>query len=345
MTVTARIGSASRICRLRPDAGELVAGWLELHRAVADASTVPAPAPCPVDLVGSLRFAPPETTAVDWVAVDRGGSVTGWLRLQAPVDAGEPPEPMAVAALVVHPRARGRGVANQLVGWCFAEAGRCGVTEVRGSFRAPSDDDWPASVRQLMEDAGGEVTGYGRNLLLELPDDGGSLPEPPLPAGFRLLAWGSAIPDEYVVAASALEVGAGRAPLPDVQACADPSAQQTAYLRRFEVMRLGRGRRAVQTGVLDPDGQLVGFSSLSMTREEPTMALQGMTVVHQQVRGLGLGRTLKLANLRRAQCDEPRLRRIVTGNDRANGPMLAVNEALGFRVVDSEIFWRVRLAR
>jgi RimJ/RimL family protein N-acetyltransferase len=159
------------------------------------------------------------------------------------------------------------------------------------------------------------------------------------PSGYSLLRWGTVLPEAWVGQASMLEMSSGD--------CAWDEATETpapgSYLRQFEVMRQGRGRRAYQTGLLAPDGRLAGFSSISMTTSNPAEALQGMTVVQRNHRGAGLGLVLKSANLQHALDSEPGLRVVDTTNDDTNIHMIAVNRKLGYRPIEFRAFWKLEL--
>jgi RimJ/RimL family protein N-acetyltransferase len=173
-----------------------------------------------------------------------------------------------------------------------------------------------------------------------------------VPAGYRLVTWGTTTPQEYALAVSALELSLGAAPDTTLEAAlaAAEQAEQPehavadSYARRFERMRVGRGRRAYHTGVLHPaSGRLVGYTSISKTTGNPQHALQGMTVVHTSHRGHGLGRVIKLANLDLARRGEPALRMIETANAADNAAMIAVNAAMGFRPAAHWIGWTASL--
>jgi RimJ/RimL family protein N-acetyltransferase len=43
---------------------------------------------------------------------------------------------------------------------------------------------------------------------------------------------------------------------------------------------------------------------------------------------------MKIANLRLLQAERPEISRVITYNAEVNGPMIAVNETLGFRAVE-----------
>ncbi len=48
--------------------------------------------------------------------------------------------------------------------------------------------------------------------------------------------------------------------------------------------------------------------------------------------------------LERIRDDRPEAQRIRTGNARTNAPMLAINDALGFKVVGARTEWQVDLS-
>lgn len=308
------------------DAAEIVAGWLTLLAESADRSGN-TPPPCPVDMVGSLRFAPPDTELED-VVVRRDGRVVGALRLALP--AGAPV--IRVDQLLVHPVARRQGIGRALVAHAVGRLAEHGRTSLTATLSAPVPggpvvDETPSAFAAAVGalSVAGEGTGLHQWLDLAEHDplaDG----VPAVPPGYRLVTWGTVTPDEYAVAVSSLEQSLGGGPeLPDEEI-------ETSYARRFEKMRIGRGRRAYHTGVVhEASGKLAGYTSISKTTGNPEHALQGMTVVHATHRGHGLGRVIKLTNLDQARRAEPALRLLETANAAHNTPMIELNAAIGFR--------------
>ena len=67
--------------------------------------------------------------------------------------------------------------------------------------------------------------------------------------------------------------------------------------------------------------------------DEPNLYQWG-TLVRRDHRGHRLGMAVKLANLRAIQRDHPERTIVTTTNSAANGPMVAINEQLGFTPVD-----------
>lgn len=329
--------TAATVQPLDADDESTVHQWLDLMAAAAGDNPA-LPPPCPTDMVGSLRFPPPDTVLQEWV-LRRDGRVAGALRLALPAGAST----VRVDQLLVHPDLRRQGIGTALHGHALhqaAEHGRRGLTatlvEPLGSAAAE-----PGPVR-FATAVGATRLAEGRGLhqVLDLADhDPLAAGLPAVPPGYELVYWGTITPDEYALAVSALELSLGGAAAGTV--VDDQQAEVGAsYARRFETMRVGRGRRAYHTGVVhQASGRLVGYTSISKTTGNPEYALQGMTVVHTAHRGHGLGLVVKLANLRHALDGEPALRVLETTNAADNAAMIAVNAAMGFRPVDRWVMW------
>ncbi|MFE0254441.1 GNAT family N-acetyltransferase [Streptomyces sp. NPDC059010] len=319
---------------LSADDDETAGQWLDLL-AESSGDVPHAAPPCNVDMIGSLRHAPPATALDDWVA-RADGKVVGALRLVLPEGA-----PAArVDQLLVHPRLRRRGIGRALHAHALELAGKHGrstlsATLTEGLPDGPPLGAGPAAFAAAMGAVRADVPG-GLHQWLDLGRhnplaDG----VPAAPPGYWLVTWGTVTPDEYALQVSALELSLGDAP-------ADAAQQEvrTSYARQFEKMRVGRGRRAHHTGVVhEASGQLAGYTSVSKTTGNPEYLLQGMTVVHRAHRGHGLGLLLKLANLDLALRHEPQVRLVETANDETNRPMIAVNEAMGFEPYDRMVSW------
>ncbi|MEU7056900.1 GNAT family N-acetyltransferase [Streptomyces sp. NPDC046197] len=319
---------------LTADDDETVGQWLEMLAEPSGDGSRSAP-PCNVDMVGSLRFAPPATVLDDWV-VRSGGTVAGSLRLALP----EGGPAARVDQLLVHPRLRRRGIGRALFGHALELARKHGrstltTTVVESLPDGPALDAGPAAFAAATGAvrAGGSA-GVHQWLDLNRHDplaDG----VPATPAGYSLVTWGTITPDEYALQVSALELSLGDAP-----ADAHEQEVRTSYARQFETMRVGRGRRAYHTGVVhEESGRLAGYTSVSKTTGNPEYALQGMTVVDRAHRGHRLGLLLKLANLDHVLRHEPSVRLLETANDEANHPMIAVNAAMGFEPYDRWVTW------
>lgn len=380
MTVV-EIGAGLRLHRLPAGTGDaeptrVVEEWIGM---LARGAQRPGATPvCPVDAAGSLRFAPPDTELDDWV-LEQDGRVVGSLRLAlvAGSDTARVDELFVDVdrrrqglGRVLHRHAlelaarHGRSVLTGTVAEPLAEppSEHGGPPPGEHGGPPPSKDGGPppsehggpppsehgdgelpmpgpgAAPRRFAEAVAAEPAkqpaGLRQLLLLDPAEPVGPPVRPP--AGYRLVTWGSVTPDEWAVGSSVLERSLGEGPLDTGDEPVDGS-----YARRFERMRLGRGRRAHHTGVVrESDGRLTGYTSISMTATHGWHALQGMTVVHASERGRGLGLLLKRANLHLVRGREPLLREVETTNDEDNAPMVALNRAIGFRPHERRVTWQ-----
>lgn len=104
-------------------------------------------------------------------------------------------------------------------------------------------------------------------------------------------------------------------------------------------------RRAVESVARHvATGRLVAFTQLQVPTEEPGLAYQQDTLVLREHRGHGLGAAVKAANMRALRAEFPHTRTVRTWNARENGPMIAVNKALGYRTTAILREWQKRLA-
>src|SRR4051812_16472230 len=316
---------------------ELVRPWVELMYAAA-AECPETATPCAVDLRGSLRYWPPGAELENWV-VPSGSRVVGAVQLSYRDGDGTP----SLDHLVVHPDHRGRGIGRSLLQLAVERAAERGRRGLLGSLVEQYDAGHPRPARPVRFATAAGAVPVGRGLTQRLVVDAEvrarAEEQATPPSGYTLLRWGSVLPEAWVGQASALEIASGDC---DADTAAATPAEHS-YLRQFEVMRQGRGRRAYQTGLVAPDGRLAGFSSISMTTGNSVEALQGMTVVQRDHRGAGLGLVLKSANLRYALDFEPELRVVDTTNDDTNVHMIAVNRRLGYRPIEFRAFWKLDL--
>jgi RimJ/RimL family protein N-acetyltransferase len=90
----------------------------------------------------------------------------------------------------------------------------------------------------------------------------------------------------------------------------------------------------------DSTGACVGGTEVTFEHWEPNLVLQQNTGIDPAHRGLGLAKWAKAAMLERIRHDRPEAQRIRTGNAFSNVPMLAINDALGFRVIGTRTEWQ-----
>jgi hypothetical protein len=115
--------------------------------------------------------------------------------------------------------------------------------------------------------------------------------------------------------------------------------------RATEAMLVGRGRRSYGcASVHSQTGEVSGFTQCVIDEDVPEHGWQWTTIVLPWHRGHRLGIRLKVSNLLAILDREPALRTIDTWNAEENGPMIAVNEIMGYRALDLWSEWQLDLA-
>jgi GNAT superfamily N-acetyltransferase len=93
--------------------------------------------------------------------------------------------------------------------------------------------------------------------------------------------------------------------------------------------------------VREADGSITGVTDVLKHAYEPGIVRQMFTGVHPTARGRGLGKWLKAAMLQHLREAYPDAVWVTTENAGSNGPMLAINHALGFRLHRTQTFYQV----
>ena len=92
--------------------------------------------------------------------------------------------------------------------------------------------------------------------------------------------------------------------------------------------------------VHEPTGEFVGFTEVIFAESAPDHAWQGGTAVRPDHRNHGLGRWLKGAMIERVIAERPAVRHVTTDNAFTNEPMLNINRAMGFELVQTVNDWQ-----
>ena len=149
-------------------------------------------------------------------------------------------------------------------------------------------------------------------------------------AGYQILTFQGQVPDEHLAGFAALMALIGvESPTGDVEVeSEDPNPE---LVRQREARRRAQGRADFGAIALSPDGEVVATTRMSETPGDATKISQGGSIVRRDHRGHRLGLAVKIANLRQLG---PMYSCVTTWNATANGPMIAINEALGFRLIE-----------
>ncbi|MDN5892934.1 MAG: GNAT family N-acetyltransferase [Nocardioides sp.] len=105
-------------------------------------------------------------------------------------------------------------------------------------------------------------------------------------------------------------------------------------LRKGEQRAKDMGRTTIIAIALSPDREVCGFSDLRIASTDSEQASVGGTLVLPEHRGHRLGLGMKLMTHRRLLELFGGCRRVETGNATVNAAMNAVNERMGYRVVE-----------
>jgi GNAT superfamily N-acetyltransferase len=162
----------------------------------------------------------------------------------------------------------------------------------------------------------------------------------PFATDYEIISWTKGTPEELVE---------GRAHLsaimpveaPHVELDVEAEHWDAARVRLHESTTDAMGRDLLVAAARHrASGELVGYSELTVSREQPQTAYQWDTLVVGRHRGHRLGALLKVTTMRLLEDGGYSTKKITTFNSTLNGPMIAVNEALGARVAGAMVAWR-----
>lgn len=245
--------------------------------------------------------------------------------------------------VVVHPESWGREYGRFLLGEVMREAKLEGAKRLTCRVYRPIDEGGlspedllkspPATfltengfaMTNVYEDYAWDVTDHE-----ELQERLTPLSQVP---GFRLVSWEGMAPKELLPGIAALR---RRYKMDEQQAAIEQA--RTEYwtvetLEREDQYNVAGGSPSFTTAAVDPNGEVVAFTSLISQVDSPTRLLQSGTIVRIDARGKGLGMAMKATNILSVIGHHPNVRTVTTGIDPANTMLVEVNARLGFQPV------------
>lgn len=282
----------------------------------------------------SLREGWDPTPSEVWVAVGDDGSVVAYYRISLP-DLENLDE--ANGGPLVHPATRRRGIGRALLRHASERAAAHGRTRFGATTTAGAAGDAFAEavgarldleevrrIQYLSEIAPGTVPALRATAEKAA-------------AGYSLISWDGPVPDEYC------------GPLAEVfNAFNDAPHGENTQPEVWDADRIReRTGKAVRAGLLrghsvaaicDSTGEMAAFTEVGVIPEQPSWGWQQLTAVIRTHRGHRLGLLVKTEMLSLLASAEPQIEQIATGNAATNQYMIAVNEQLGYRVVEPR--WR-----
>jgi GNAT superfamily N-acetyltransferase len=237
----------------------------------------------------------------------------------------------------VPPEHRRRGIGSALLAGLIEHSRVNGRTTLLGGVDVPAGvEDWPGLTfarNHGFERAHLEVR---RQQPLPAPTerlDALEAKAAERAADYGIVSWNGACPDEYAEQYAKLKALLDtEAPTGDV--VWDEPDWDVQRLRDEEEVAALQGRTLFSSIAIGSDGTIAAHTQAAVTKHDPTRAYQWDTLVLPEHRGHRLGLAVKVANIRALQAAHPEVTRIDTWNAEVNGPMVAVNEELGYRIVE-----------
>ena len=330
-----RLSSAPRLLRWDPADTGTASALYEVSRAahLADEPVEPPDSPGTHRslLTGEWEGAPGEVWYLPGESRGPGGSggTVAYYQLDLPDIENTD---RAFVSLIVHPAARRGGTGRALLRHAAERAAAHG----RVILDAAALEDSPGDAFARSIGATLSLEGVRRvQELREVPPERVAelrAEAERKAAGYSLVTWTGPVPDEY--AAGLAEVVNAFADAPHAEGVqpevwdADRVRQRTGRL-----LREGHLRGYSVAAVRDGCGEMAAITEVTIDPEVPEWGYQQLTAVTRPHRGHRLGLLVKTAMLQWLAEAEAGLERIETGNAVSNGHMIAVNEALGYKVV------------
>jgi RimJ/RimL family protein N-acetyltransferase len=310
-------------------------GCYEVHRA-ANLADEPLEPPMSAGAFGLfLREGWEKTPGETWVASDAVGGIVGFYRMHL-----WDLENLDRASIgpVVHPAVRRRGFGGALLRHEAARAAANGRSVLSGLVVTGS----AGAAFALALDAKLELDEVRRVQYLDKIEPGlvAVLRQQAERAatGYSLVNWAGPVPEKFLAPLANVMNAFADAPR---GAGVEPEAWDADRLRE-------RGGTFVRAGLLrnygvaalhDATGEMAAYTAVNVDPEAPPWGHQQLTAVTRPHRGHRLGLLVKTAMLQLLAEAEPQLKYIQTGNAAANQHMIAVNEQLGYEVVEPGWQW------
>ncbi|MCK5126865.1 MAG: hypothetical protein KAR42_11475 [candidate division Zixibacteria bacterium] len=104
-------------------------------------------------------------------------------------------------------------------------------------------------------------------------------------------------------------------------------------LKKFAEWRKKNNKTMSSMMLYSPEDTLIGFSDVSIDKDNPSNVFQLLTGIDREYRGRKLSKWLKAANIMKIYEDFPENKLITTDMRAVNRPIQKINEQLGYRLV------------
>jgi RimJ/RimL family protein N-acetyltransferase len=157
-------------------------------------------------------------------------------------------------------------------------------------------------------------------------------------AGYSLITWTGVTPDQHLDGVARLQNAMNDAPREE--GIEDSIWDADRVRERYDSSLVRMGVRGYSVAAIhDATGDLAALTQLEVDPDCPEWGHQGITAVTRPHRGHRLGLLVKAAMLQWLADAEPQVEQVETSNADANEHMIAVNEALGFTILQPSWSW------
>jgi GNAT superfamily N-acetyltransferase len=309
----------------------------EIYRSGLPADDPLGPPVSASGFAGWLALGWTEDPLETWLARDDSGQPCGWYVLTLPQRENRD---RAHVHVVVHAAQRRVGRGTALLQHAAGRAAGAGRTVLEFQAREGSSGVAFASTLKARR----SVTSVRRVLALDRGPAGRARLRAGAEAaarGYTLRSWSGPAPEDTVAGVAGVNAALADAPRGDGE---EAQVWDVTRVRLDERRVAAMGLRARVIAAQAVAGELAALTQLCIDPATPEWGFQELTAVARPHRGHRLGLLLKLAMLDLLATEEPQLTRIITGNDEGNDHMIAINELLGFEVLDRWLWWELDVA-
>lgn len=291
------------------------------------------------ELTVTLRTPEPAYRHEAYAAMDSGETLGGAMLELPTIDNTD----LAELAVNVPPAHRGKGVGRVSYDRVAARAAELGRTSLCAELSQPLDGvEIPGAAFARHRGFTLRNTEIRRRLDLPVPRD--RLDALAAHAARRcgdylIRVWQGPCPDEYAEQYAELKAFLStKAPMGGLRY--EQERWDVDRLRSSERQTAAQDRTLFTAVAVAPDGALAGHTQLAVPTHDPGRAYQWDTLVLREHQGHRLGLAVKVVNLRAMTEAFPERTTVQTYNAEQNGPMVAVNDALGFDPVERLEEWQ-----
>jgi GNAT superfamily N-acetyltransferase len=247
---------------------------------------------------------------------------------------------LAYAEVMAHPEHRRRGVGSAVLEEVERRTRAAGRERVLVEVFVPGEEDAERSGDAAFATARGYVVANREgSKAVDLTASEALWPALEAEAAaalgdYRVVGWRDACPEEYVASFGAA-VSKAMSLIPQGDLALEDRDWSVDQIRAAEERRLTIGLATFESAAVAPDGTVAGLTGVRVNTRDPVVAHVGITMVLPEHRGHRLGLATKLVNHRALRAAYPECRLVITSNSEVNTHMNAINEAMGYRRLET----------